>query len=256
MQKPLILLSNDDGVSAPGLHGMRAALTRFADVVVCAPAGEQSAQSHSISLGRPLRLSELKPRLFSLDGTPADCVYVALHAGERVLPRRPDLVVSGLNHGLNLGNDVFYSGTVAAAREAAFRGITALACSRAQDAELVAACSAAATFARRLCENKERTPDGLLLNLNVPPGTGWPVKATTLGERQYEDRVDFRLDPRDREYLWIGGGGIKHAGREDSDVVAYDQGCVSVTPLSLNLWQSHQAAFVEALVKEVNAVPS
>ena len=115
-ERPLVLLSNDDGYRAKGLALLREALlTRF-DVVVCAPDTEQSASSHSLSLNRPLRLMEHGPDVFSVDGTPADSIYVALHA-EQVLPRKPDLVLSGMNHGVNLGQDVFYSGTVAAARE-------------------------------------------------------------------------------------------------------------------------------------------
>jgi 5'-nucleotidase len=116
--RPLILLSNDDGFRAPGLLQAKLALTEIADVVVCAPHSEQSGTSHSISLTTPLRLREHEPGVFSVDGTPADSVYVALCSHGRVLPRRPDLVVSGINHGLNLAGDVFYSGTVAAAREA------------------------------------------------------------------------------------------------------------------------------------------
>src|SRR5262249_24114157 len=117
IERPLVLLSNDDGCAAAGLLALRDALATWATVVVCAPELNQSATSHSLSLHRPLRLRVVEDGLFALDGTPADCVYVALHSGTRVLERRPDLVVSGMNHGLNLGVDVFYSGTVAAARE-------------------------------------------------------------------------------------------------------------------------------------------
>src|SRR5271154_2588382 len=127
--RPLVLLSNDDGHASPGLRTMRDALAAVADVVVLAPESEKSAASHSLSLHRPLRLRAVEPNLFALDGTPADCVYVALHAGTRVLPRKPDLVVSGINHGMNLGQDAFYSGTIAAAREGALRGIPAVATS-------------------------------------------------------------------------------------------------------------------------------
>src|ERR1019366_9453234 len=106
--RPLVLLSNDDGYASPGIRAMRDALTATADVVILAPESEQSASSHSLSLHRALRLRAVEPGIFALDGTPADCVYVALHAGERVLPRRPDLIVSGINHGMNLGQDAFY----------------------------------------------------------------------------------------------------------------------------------------------------
>ena len=130
MLRPLVLLSNDDGFASPGIRAMRAALLEAgAEVVLLAPETEQSASSHALSLHRPLRLRAVEPGVFALDGTPADCVYVALHAGTRVLPRRPDFVVSGINHGMNLGQDAFYSGTIAAAREGALRGIPALATS-------------------------------------------------------------------------------------------------------------------------------
>src|SRR5258708_3866299 len=131
--RPLILCANDDGVSSRGLLAAAGALGAFAEVVVVAPESEQSAMSHSLTLHRPLRLRRVEAGRYALDGTPADCVYLALHLGEpttmRVLPRRPDLVVSGINRGINLGQDVFYSGTVAAAREGALRGIPSLAIS-------------------------------------------------------------------------------------------------------------------------------
>src|SRR3954467_3940419 len=112
--RPLVLLCNDDGHLANGLRVLLRALATFADVVVCAPESEQSTTSHSLTLSRPLRLRQPEPGMFAVDGTPADCVYVALNGGTRVLSRTPDLVVSGMNHGLNLATDVFYSGTVAA----------------------------------------------------------------------------------------------------------------------------------------------
>ena len=130
MDRPLVLLSNDDGHASQGIRAMRAALVEAgADVVVLAPETEQSASSHALTLNRSMRLRAVEPGVFALDGTPADCVYVALHAGTRILPRRPDLVVSGINHGMNLGQDAFYSGTIAAAREGALRGILAVAAS-------------------------------------------------------------------------------------------------------------------------------
>src|SRR5262245_14658184 len=127
--RPLILLSNDDGYRARGLRTLAGALGVIGDVIVCAPESEQSTTSHSLTLTRPLRLRQVENGIFAVDGTPADCVYVALNGGTRVLPRMPDVVVSGMNHGLNLATDVFYSGTVAAAREGALRGIPAVATS-------------------------------------------------------------------------------------------------------------------------------
>lgn len=259
-ERPLILLSNDDGYAASGLVAMREALAVFADVIVCAPEHNQSATSHSLSLHRSLRLRKVGDGIYSLDGTPADCVYVALNSGERILPRRPDVAVSGLNHGLNLGIDVFYSGTVAAAREAALRGIPSLATSADQGADRAAAAALSAGLARALWESTRgaaqssdglrdatgmaspRHPGRVLLNVNIPKGDRWLVRGTRLGARLYDDSVIYRHDPRGREYLWIGGAEPRHTPVPDSDTDAYDAGEASVTPLSLDLFDSSRAA--------------
>jgi 5'-nucleotidase len=248
MTRPLILLANDDGYSVPGIRQLRQSLLTVADVVICAPATEQSATSHSISLNRPLRLVESEPGVFFVDGTPADCVYVALHSGTRVLPRRPDLVVSGMNHGLNLGNDVFYSGTVAAAREGALRGISAVALSSSPEADLEAACRVAVRLVSGLL--KAETEETVLLNVNFPPGNQWPVRATQLGNRVYQDGVHFRSDPRGGEYLWIGSGGVLHTGASEADTHAFDQNVVGVTPLSLQLWEARQQPIAERVIAD------
>ncbi len=253
MTRPLVLLSNDDGYRSTGIERLRAALERFADVIVCAPEIEHSATSHALSLHRPLRLYRHSATSFSVDGTPADCVYVALHAGERVLPRRPDLVVSGLNHGLNLGDDVFYSGTVAAAREGALRGLRALALSASRDTDIEAAVGLGARMAEVMAGLGDRA---LLINVNFPPGSRWPVRATRLGTRVYHDGVEFRRDPRGREYLWIGGpGGVEHREVAGSDTEAYDQGVVGVTPLVLDLWGRSQQDSAEELAAALGANP-
>jgi 5'-nucleotidase len=231
--RPLVLLSNDDGHTSPGIRAMRDALKAVGDVVVLAPEGEQSASSHSLSLLRPLRLRATEAGVFALDGTPADCVYVALHAGTRVLPRRPDLVVAGINHGMNLGQDAFYSGTIAAAREGALRGIPAMATSAHASVDLQAAADLCGRIARELlARSYARAP---LLNVNVPPLWNGQVRATRLGARIYEEIVDFRVDPRGREYLWLGGPGVRHERDSGTDTDAYDDGVVSITPLILDL---------------------
>jgi 5'-nucleotidase len=234
MSAPLVLLSNDDGYRAAGINALADALRPHAEVVVCAPETEQSAASHALSLHRPLRLYHHGDHVFSVDGTPADCVYVALYATGRVLPRKPDIVVSGMNHGVNLGDDVFYSGTVAAAREGALKGIPSIAFSAAVSAHMKNACELAARLVLALALSEDRSP--VLLNVNIPPGSAWPVRATRLGHRIYQDEVEFRKDPRGREYLWIGGPGAEHRPREGSDTEAYDLGVVGVTPLVLDLW--------------------
>lgn len=248
-QRPLILLSNDDGYSAPGLMHLRAALSERADVVVCAPETNQSATSHSLSLNRVLRLRAVAQDVFAIDGTPADCVYVALHAGDRVLPRRPALCVSGMNHGLNLGLDVFYSGTVAAAREAALKGIPSIALSADSQADPRSAAELGARLALGVLALGS-TVSTRLFNVNVPPGPGgWPVRATRLGRREYEGGVVFRQDPRGAEYMWIGGGGAAHHAAPGSDTEAYDEGVVSVSPLSLVLDQLDGLEATQALVR-------
>jgi 5'-nucleotidase len=234
--RPLVLLSNDDGYAAPGLQALRRALEVFADVVVCAPETNQSATSHSLTLHRILRLRSPEPNVFSVDGTPADCVYVALHSAGRVLARQPDLCVSGMNHGLNLGVDVFYSGTVAAAREAALRGIPSVAVSADIKADPSAAARAGADVARALLEAQRGSASrAALLNVNIPPGDTWPVRATRLGARVYGAEVVFRTDPRGGEYLWIGGSAATHHDSPGADTEAYDEGVIGVTSLALDL---------------------
>ena len=254
-QRPLVLLSNDDGFNAPNLLAMREALSVFADVVVCAPEFNQSATSHALSIHRSLRLKKIDEDVFSLDGTPADCVYVALNALQRILPRRPDVCVSGMNHGMNLGIDVFYSGTVAAAREAAMRGIPAVATSADHEADRKAAAILSAEIARELGERSRGKPGPApLLNVNIPPGNGWTVRATCLGARLYDDSVVFRNDPRGREYLWIGGAEPRHTPVAGSDTDAYDAGEVSITPLSLDLFDRDREALVGAIATSTTKV--
>jgi 5'-nucleotidase len=236
MTRPLVLLSNDDGYAAPGLRALLTALSEHADVVACAPEHNQSASSHALSLHRVLRLRSVEPGLFAVDGTPADCVYVALHSGSRVLPRRPDLVVSGMNQGLNLGADVFYSGTVAAAREGAMRGLPAMAVSIDLGASLPEAAALGAHLALALHQSMRvpRTARAPLLNVNIPSGSAWQVRATRLGARLYSEDVVYRQDPRGHEYLWIGGGAVRHDLVAGSDTEAFDEGHASITPLTID----------------------
>lgn len=249
-----MLLSNDDGVAASGLMALREALLATCDVVVCAPESNQSATSHSLTLGRVLRLRNVAEGVFAVDGTPADSVYVALHAPGRVLPRLPDLCVSGMNHGLNLGVDVFYSGTVAAAREAALRGVLSVAVSADTAAERTSAATAGARIALALAETVAAgSSAGLLFNVNVPPGREWPIRATTLGRRTYESDVVFRTDPRGSEYLWIGGSKAVHHDAPGSDTEAYDAGAIGVTPLGLDLHAPAGMAFASAAAAAATA---
>jgi 5'-nucleotidase len=251
--RPLVLLSNDDGYAAEGLRALAKALAPRARVIVCAPESNQSATSHSLSLHRVLRLKQVEEDVFCVDGTPADCVYVALHSEGRVVPRKPDLVVSGMNHGLNLGFDVFYSGTVAAAREGALRGIPAIAVSADHKADRTAAAELGARLAFALLAEhgkaKGKTP---LFNVNVPPGQSWGVRPTKLGARLYSEDVVFRKDPRGHEYLWIGGAGVRHDLVPGSDTEAYDEGFASITPLTLDLASSEHREVLVATCAQVS----
>jgi 5'-nucleotidase len=252
-ERLLVLLSNDDGYASPGIGAARAALVAAgAEVVTLAPESEQSASSHSLSLHRPLRLRAVSAGVFALDGTPADCVYLALHAGTRVLPRRPDLVVAGVNHGMNLGQDAFYSGTIAAAREGALRGIPALAVSAHPSVDL----DVAAEFSARVALALSRVAlgRGLLLNLNIPPEWNGTLRATRLGSRIYDEVTDFRVDPRQREYVWLGGPGVRHERDAGSDTDAYDEGVASLTPLLLDLTHTVDVPMVASLIEQIPSI--
>jgi len=233
-ERPLILVSNDDGVFAPGCVALRKALVEVGDVVTVAPMHQQSAGSHAITLGKPVRMHELESQVYTVDGTPADCVYVGLFHPQ-VLSRQPDLIVSGINHGPNLGNDVFYSGTVAAAREGAFRGIPSLAFSQmGRGADMERAAAEAAKLVRRTLETTLPEGPAPLLNVNIPEGEIHGVRATRLGQRHYDAGLVIRQDPRGRDYFWIGGAGeTRHEAISGSDTEAVDEGYISVTPLRL-----------------------
>ncbi len=262
--KPLVLVSNDDGCTSAGIRALRDALATWADVVVVAPETEQSATSHSLSLHRPLRARLVEDGVFAVDGTPADSVYVALHADTRFLPRWPDLVCSGINRGLNLGQDAFYSGTVAAAREGALRGIPAIASSAHVKADLGRTAQLTSQLGRALYEQSRATRSSAgasrtvlgpslvrvtpLLNLNVPQTWTGEVRRTRLGARLYEEIIDFRRDPRGREYFWLGGPACRHERDAGSDTDAYDDGAASITPLVLDLTKSDDGGLTEALM--------
>jgi 5'-nucleotidase len=228
-----VLLSNDDGVHAAGLHALASAFAHD-EVWVVAPDREQSASSHAISLHRPLRMVEVAPRWFAVDGTPTDAVYMGLNLVLR--EARPDVVVSGVNHGPNLGNDVLYSGTVAAAMEAALLGVHALAVSLAAPPphEFTEAARFAATLARQLVARS--APARMLLNVNVPAGPVRGYRFTRLGRRTYGGEVVEKTDPRGRKYYWIGGEG----GALNEDIPGSDCNAVllerlaAVTPLHLD----------------------
>jgi 5'/3'-nucleotidase len=236
--RPLIMLANDDGIHAAGIRALGRRLADLGDLIVVAPDRERSANSHAFTLDRPLRCEELEPGWFMVDGTPADCVYLGLI---KICPRKPDLLVSGINHGFNLGSDIFYSGTVACAVEAALREVPAIAMSLQWKRGVTwseEAFAPAAQFAHALGRAvlAEGLPPGTLLNVNVPsdqPPTGY--RWTKLGKRLYRDQVDERDDLRGRRYYWIGGPATGYGDVPGSDCHAVRDGVVSVTPLDLDL---------------------
>ena len=233
-----ILISNDDGIEAPGLDVLVDALRPLGEIWVVAPRLEQSAGSHALTMHRPLRFAEVGERRFWVQGTPADAVYVALH---RLLPEPPDLVASGVNLGANIGHDTLYSGTVAAAMEAALWGRPAMAVSlHVHGGGGGPHWETARPIARRLAERlmEDPLPVRSMLNVNVPdlpPDELRGVRAGELCHHHWHPRVDQRTDPFGRPYLWIGGPHDRFAGSPDTDGPSLAAGWATVTPLRADL---------------------
>jgi 5'-nucleotidase len=235
MASRTILVTNDDGYLSEGIRTLAQAARGLGEVRVVAPDREQSATSHSLTLHNPLRVRQRGEGVQAVDGTPTDCVILALGA---LLERRPDVVLSGINHGPNLGDDVLYSGTVAAAMEATILGVPAVAVSLAdREEESMAAWGGVVA---RLLERLLRAdlPKETLLNVNLPPVAPEKVagvRVTTLGRREYVGSLTRAQDPNGREYFWIGGGESRWWGGPDSDFRAIHENFISVTPLHLDL---------------------
>src|SRR5437773_5144267 len=233
---PALLLTNDDGVHAAGLAALEQALAELGDAYVLAPEREQSACGHALTLHRPLRVDRLGERRFAVNGTPSDCVNLGVLG---FLAERPVLVVAGVNHGTNLGDDVTYSGTVSAAMEGTLLGIPSLAISLlGRDGFRF---EVAAAFARRLTAwvLERGLPSDTLLNVNVPAAEdGRAVRAfalTRMGRRRYGDAIVEKVDPRGKKYYWIGGEELEFEDAEGTDFHAVSQGLISVTPIHLDL---------------------
>ncbi len=236
--RPQILVTNDDGINAPGIIALRAALLIVGDVTVVAPERPRSASGHAITLHKPLRADlHLLPgggQGYATNGTPSDCVVLGVLA----LVKRCDLVISGINHGANLGEDLTYSGTVSAAMEGAICGIPSFAISLmdTETPDFGPAAAFAARLARKLLTIK--LPPDTLLNVNVPAVPGPEIKGVAItrqGRRRYEGRVERRLDPRGRPYYWLGGESIEDVNGSGSDGEALQNNYISITPLHLNL---------------------
>jgi 5'-nucleotidase len=236
-ERPLILVCNDDGVRSAGLRALVAGLNDVGEVVVVAPDRERSASGHSLTLTRPLRVTAVDTNWYSVDGTPTDCITIGVM---ELLPRKPRLVATGINHGSNLGDDVTYSGTVACAMEATLQGIPSFAISLAGEARLDEEFRVAAGCARRLAREVLRRglPQDTLLNVNVPNVPpekirGWTV--TRQGRRVYNETVVRNTDPRGQAYYWIGGASCSWQAGAETDYEAVTSGWISVTPLHLDL---------------------
>ncbi len=238
----LILVTNDDGIRSPGLKTLAVALQAAGRVVVVAPDRNRSAVGHALTLEHPLRADEIKPDVFAVDGTPTDCVHLGIHG---LIRQRPDLVVSGINRGSNVGDDITYSGTVCAALEAALMGIPAIAVSMDSPLAHPDGLELAGDYARNLALQvlAKGLPSETFLNVNVPSGQCQGVQLTRQGKRRYGEKIISNEDPRGRKYYWIAGSEICTGDEPGTDSYALSKGFISVTPLRTNLThdQSYQA---------------
>jgi 5'/3'-nucleotidase len=230
---PRILITNDDGIYSEGIRKLADALRPLGEIIIVAPDREQSAASHALTLNHPLRLLQLEQNEWIVDGTPTDCVNLAVL--KLMKDNRPDLVVSGINFGPNLGDDVTYSGTISAAFEGALLNIPSIALSAlvGEHFSFVRCAEFAAELTRYVLE-QPRNP-GIILNVNFPVTEFKGVKVTRLGKRIYSEGVIERLDPRGRKYYWIGGEAPTWHPGEGTDFEAVQNGFVSITPLHLDL---------------------
>ncbi len=236
-QRPSILVSNDDGVDAPGIRVLAEELAALGEVDVVAPDRERSAASHSLTLQVPLRARRIQDHIVGVDGTPTDCVMLAI---KNLLARPPDLVVSGINRGANMGDDLTYSGTVAAAMEGTLLGVPSMAVSLDRPKDGPYDYRAAGMVARELAAVvlERGLPQGTLLNINVPHVPVDEIRGiriTRQGKQVYEDLIVEKKDPRGRTYYWIGGQQETWSIEPNTDYTSIADGHVSVTPVQLDL---------------------
>jgi 5'-nucleotidase len=246
---PRILVTNDDGVFSEGIERLARALAPIGRVVTVAPDQERSAAGHSLTLHHPLRAKLVGPDRWSVDGTPTDCVnWGVLHLCK---DDRPSLLVSGINLGLNLGDDVTYSGTVSAAFEGTILGIPSVAIS--QEIETGFSFDAAAAFAAKISRHllESPMPAGTLVNVNVPAGGPNGVRVTRLGKRRYGEAVIEKLDPRGRPYYWIGSTPPTGDTEEGTDIAAIAEKWISMSPLHLDLTDYQSLPILEEAAKKI-----
>ncbi|HWR82008.1 MAG TPA: 5'/3'-nucleotidase SurE [Candidatus Deferrimicrobium sp.] len=234
-KRPRILLTNDDGYISDGIQGLFRELQKTAEVFMVAPDREQSASSHSLTLKRPLRVQKIDTYQYTIDGTPTDCVMLAVHLFFK--RKRPDMIISGINHGANMGEDVTYSGTVAAAIEGSILRIPSLAVSMANWEPGTPMIRAARFVVKLLAwQDRLKLDPSTFLNVNLPRDNGKPYvhyRFTQLGLREYKDYVIHKTDPRGKAYFWIGGR-PRWKRTAGSDFEAVERGFVSISPLKLN----------------------
>jgi len=248
-----ILVTNDDGVHSEGIKVLADALKTLGEVTVVAPLAEASAIGHALTLRRPLRLETISDRVYAVDGTPTDCVNIAITS---VLRSMPDLVVSGINKGWNLGDDVTYSGTVSGAFEAALLGAPGIAVSlqkTGQGFDFSEAARGAQIVARSVLE--KGLPSRIFLNINVPHGPTKGIKVTVQARRNHITKVDERVDPRGQRYFWIEEGLNEWEPHDRSDFQAVRDGYISVTPLQPDLTAYNIIPAVEEFLLDFEALP-
>jgi 5'-nucleotidase len=235
MEKPLILVTNDDGVHAPGIRALFAAVSPLGRAVIVAPERDKSAVSHSLTMNRPLLVRSVDENIHTLDGTPTDCVTIGLN---KILERKPDLLVSGINPGPNLGDDISYSGTVSAAIEGTMYGVPSLAFSQAGEAPFDYEVAASVAWKLAAMALDFRLPPDTLLNINIPAlpaGEIQGIRFTRQGRRIYQNAIQETFDPWGRKHYWIGGGTVHWSGGDNTDEQALRDGWISVTPIQLDL---------------------
>ena len=235
MSPPLILVTNDDGVYAPGIRALFEAMHSLGEAIIVAPERDNSAVSHALTMHRPLRVMELEKDIHTLDGTPTDCVTLAVN---KILPRKPDLIVSGINPGGNLGDDISYSGTVSAATEAAMMGVTSMAVSL--DTHQEADFTFAARFASRMVRliEKNASLHGSAFNVNIPCLPEEKIKGVAVvrqGKGNVIETFEKRTDPRDNIYYWISAESLTASKDVQTDIGALSEGYITITPIQYDL---------------------